>query len=780
MSKGIESISIEKFKGATNSIQIDFDPNKKIIMIFGENGTGKSTISDAIDFICNNQFGSIADISIPKKTPQEYITSLGYNYKDIKVKIKYKGKDFSAHIGMGNKPQTDNVGCPKARILRRSQILSIVNSEPIKRYESLKQFIEVPICEKIEASLKKSLDTVTTDYHESIRAFEQADKALEDLWRAEGKIGKDKIIWAQEQINIDLSETKNNSQIMNNIINKLENCLTEKDKMNEALNNLDNSKKRIEDIQKEIEKSLEQEEKNTKNLIEVLQESKKYFENNKDITICPVCERGGLVSNDIIIRLNARLNDMSLQKDLKEKLKSAQRDLESKEILHKTSQENFIKYVKELFKEIMKIKDSIQDIIEIDSDKINLLINDEKDLLSKIQNYYDSFEIILNKKTDFKKRYDIWSKQINLLNSIKLNYDTINEKKIIAKNLEIITKQITDIYSIIVKERKKFIEDVLKDISKEVKILYEKIHPNEKIGGINFYLKENTKGSLEFTGEFHDVSDIPPQAYYSESHLDTLGVCVWLALTKHYNDENTIIIFDDVISSVDQVHMDRFLNMIHEEADNFSQIIFTTHYRPWRDKYRYTMGQTSNVQLLELLHWSIPRGVQHTKTKLTIDELDEYVKKEPIDRQIIASKAGILIESLLDSITFLYRCKLPRQADPNYTLNDLCCSIDSKLKKTLKIEKLKDDNSITTIELKQIIEDLFQMGWIRNQVGCHFNINGMTISDEEVKQMGEKTLIFANSLICNKCGELPYKRKSGSYFECKCGNTRLHPLESPM
>jgi recombinational DNA repair ATPase RecF len=93
---------------------------------------------------------------------------------------------------------------------------------------------------------------------------------------------------------------------------------------------------------------------------------------------------------------------------------------------------------------------------------------------------------------------------------------------------------------------------------------------------VGFYLNPKFIGSLGFTGHFQGKDDIQPQAYYSESHLDTLGVCIFLALAKKYVDENTIVILDDVITSIDQTHMTRFINMLHDETGNFNQLMLHT------------------------------------------------------------------------------------------------------------------------------------------------------------------------------------------------------------
>lgn len=283
---------------------------------------------------------------------------------------------------------------------------------------------------------------------------------------------------------------------------------------------------------------------------------------------------------------------------------------------------------------------------------------------------------------------------------------------------------------------------------------------------------------LGVTGHFQGTDDVQPQAYYSESHLDTLGVCVFLALAKKYSDDNTVVILDDVITSIDQAHMTRFINMLHDEVGNFNQLIITTHYRPWKDRYKYYGGPTANVQVIELLHWSHPRGIRHTKAKLSVEELEECLQDEKYDRQTVANKAGVLLEGLIDHIALRYNCRLPRKAEPDYTLGELLSSVESKLKKTLTVQKRQTDGTFTPLPLETILEEIKALSWIRNEVGCHFRLDNNT-SDIEVKHFGEITISLAMALICDECGELPYLDKSGSYWECRCGSAQMHPHKIP-
>ena len=103
-------------------------------------------------------------------------------------------------------------------------------------------------------------------------------------------------------------------------------------------------------------------------------------------------------------------------------------------------------------------------------------------------------------------------------------------------------------------------------------------------------------------------------------------------MAKYFKDH--IIILDDVLTSVDQAHMDRFIQMLHDENNSFNQIILTTHYRRWREKYKFHRQPSSDIQLIELHPcWSIEQGIKNSETKLAIEELKTLKNQNPFDRQ---------------------------------------------------------------------------------------------------------------------------------------------------
>jgi len=62
---------------------LPFEKNKKLSVIYGENGTGKSTICDAFDFIGNGKVGSLENRGLGKTT--KYWQSVGKKPTDVLV-----------------------------------------------------------------------------------------------------------------------------------------------------------------------------------------------------------------------------------------------------------------------------------------------------------------------------------------------------------------------------------------------------------------------------------------------------------------------------------------------------------------------------------------------------------------------------------------------------------------------------------------------------------------------------------------------------------------------
>ena len=355
----------------------------------------------------------------------------------------------------------------------------------------------------------------------------------------------------------------------------------------------------------------------------------------------------------------------------------------------------------------------------------------------------------------------------------------MDEKAVEARQTEVLQKGLGQVVEIFETKRKTYVETVLLEIAQQVDALYQKIHPQENMGQLKLKLDERQRGSLIYGVAFGQQQDIQPQPYYRESHLDTLGLCIFLALSKRSNTDRTVVVLDDVLGSVDQQHLKRTLDMLLEQASSYSQLVITTHYRPLRDQFRFARSPSSPVDLLELKPWNFDQGIRTGKTVAYAQELQQRLQEDDFRRDVIASQAGQLFESLLDFISRTYRCKVPHIIEPCFTFGELANSPNKALKKALKVVKLDNGTGISELELEPIYCRLNEAINVRNLVGCHFNQWAGELADQDVRDMAALALELADALICPDCGSLPTSNKSGSYWECSCKYTQMHPLQQP-
>lgn len=160
------------------------------------------------------------------------------------------------------------------------------------------------------------------------------------------------------------------------------------------------------------------------------------------------------------------------------------------------------------------------------------------------------------------------------------------------------------------------------------------------------------------------------------------SLCVFLALAKKRGAHRTVMVLDDVLASADEPHVDRLVQMIYEEAQHFRHVVVTTHYRPWREKPRWGWLKQGQCQLVELGPWSASVGPSLVRSTSEIERLRKVLKSEEddFDWQAACGKAGVVLEAMLDFLTELYKCKLPRMSRNEWTLGDLFPAIGRKLR----------------------------------------------------------------------------------------------------
>jgi energy-coupling factor transporter ATP-binding protein EcfA2 len=774
MAKKLQSLRIKSFRGATSQVDFSFDPEKPVILVFGENGTGKSTMVDAIDFVCNQNGGSLAGRQ--ETNLKKHLPSLGAPAAGLSVVLECGGSKWFASLDSSKPVVKGPTACPDAAILRRSKLLEFIDVPPADRYKALAVFIDVSKVEKSEQSLRDARKNVTNEIDSATRAKADALRDMELAWKAEGCPAPDAVRWAEGKAGEDLDTLLKTQNEITAILTAFGQTRLAQDERHKSEAECATAEGTLESARQRLHAAESESAAAESQLLQLLAQAQSYIENHPDLALCPVCEQP---VNPIELRgrIIVRREAAHAVEAASQKVREVEQTVERGRTLLAGREEQAIREASKLAKLVRASGLAVPEAQPVDWSAYSLVFApidpDVRKLAAEQAGLM--FERLGPCEAFFEAAGHSVGKDIANLRNIQTLSRNLAKQAELLKELQPLHQRLDRALQIMEGKRRGYVEGILHSITDRVEILYSRLHPDEKVGNIKFLLDPDKRGSLSIRGSFETQDDIPPQAYYSESHLDTLGICIFLALAERYAAEDTFIVLDDVLTSTDQGHLDRFIELIHQECAIQRQVVLTTHYRPLRDRYRYAHGPVANVQLIELLPWTRARGVRHTSTKPEIDELRRLLTDEPLDRQALASKAGILLEATLDRITLLYGCRVRRKPSGDYTLGELLDGLETKLRKRLQTgaEPLQG-----AANLADALDQLSSLAWIRNQVGAHFSYKGMEVPDEEITVFGRATLGLLDSLVCPRCGDLPRKH-DGSVWRCGCNTRWLAPLAIP-
>ncbi|MDE0518314.1 MAG: ATP-binding protein, partial [Bdellovibrionales bacterium] len=316
----IKSIKLNKFRGATQPFEINFNLKKSMIMIFGENGTGKSTIVDAMDFIFNKECGSLKEKSSTKI--KSHLPSLGSYSQDVEVFISSQNYQWKGKLNGSNPEIKGGDHLPLLKILRRSKILELVNAEPKKRYEALKNFIELPHIRSSENSLRENLREIDRNINSATSTNQSQKDTLQKSWEGEGKPGDNYLQWAEKESRKQVHELKEKINQYTQCIDLIKKIIESWDYFKKSKEKLPLSKNKL-DIARQTLKE-QSRDNQLEEIIDILQKTQSFLE-KKESDECPACEQP-ITPNKLKERIAVRLKDIQELITLREDCSEAEKE----------------------------------------------------------------------------------------------------------------------------------------------------------------------------------------------------------------------------------------------------------------------------------------------------------------------------------------------------------------------------------------------------------------------------------------------------------------------
>jgi ABC-type lipoprotein export system ATPase subunit len=324
------------------------------------------------------------------------------------------------------------------------------------------------------------------------------------------------------------------------------------------------------------------------------------------------------------------------------------------------------------------------------------------------------------------------------------------------------------IFSTFSETKKAKIQEIYNSIQGNIQGFYSMLHPNEPHKNIELTVALGRRASTELRMESFGREGEDPRALTSEGHLDSLGLCIFLGFVKKFNENCSLIVLDDVVSTVDAKHRENICKLLLEEFRN-KQLIITTHDGVWYKQLRASQrayGIEGNFKNLVITNWHVESGPTIRPYKIQWERIQEKIDSG--DKTGAGNEGRHYLEWILERICETTQAPVPFKSFGGYEVGELLIPAKKRLDSLIKEDAFKAKIS----KAFQYLESTIIMGNILS----HNNILAEEVSIKEVNSFCESVHNLHNVFLCPSCGHF-----IGYYRDLKiirCSNSRCkNPIE---
>lgn len=796
----IKAINITGIRGVKDKLPLTLD--KKSILVYGENGTGKSSITDALEWYYRDRVEHLAGAEVGTKNALRNIFLPDSD--EGKVEILYTNKNLdnektiSNSLAVYNSNSTKEFANYSAKssnenlILRYRDLVLFITATKSEKLTYLQNIIGFSEVRDIRALLKKFAGKYAREIKQtgfSNKKSQQQSVLMECL--GQNIVSPKQFFDACNKL-IDplklgkkISSYKEAKQVLKSIEEKEDSEQKELilfyNRIAETLTEIETDIDEIHKVYKTYYKSFTELKKDAEKLsklqlLKLLTEGLNVLK--KDVVkdnYCPLCQQD---KNKIqlIKDLSKRIEDL---KELEKEKNKVDEEAEELSSILDSSVSNITALLKE---KLLKEKENTTALKKLQGLKLSLNSFSEelkKDILSK-DDLIEPTKLAIDKKeikeliADAKKKakeiLDSQKGNIKIQIAVKLSraIDAYINHRRLEKEQEVLTnRQITfdALYSDFIKRQEEALEGFLKMFSSEINKYYNLMNPGEKVDDIKLIpIKDKTGEELEgitIDFKFFNRRKTPPSALLSESHINCLGISFFLASAKAFNTENRFIVLDDVISSFDSNHRTRFIRMLIDEFEEY-QIILLTHEKDFFD-IAASEAKRKNW-LVTSLAWTSEKGTSFETPLLDLrTTIEGKIKEKNTDGlgNDIRKYGERQLKHIANSIEAKVAFRFDGQNEERM-LSELLTSVQGTVNK----------HSPTDLKTKNNIDRILGMPMFIGNKTSHDDKFKENISDLEVFWDDVKQLVktfYCGEEKCKSFVAMKFYDTAKNQIRCKCG-----------
>ncbi len=785
----IKKIEIHAFRGITD---LDLNINGNNLLIFGENGTGKSSLVDALEFFFTGSVShlvGVQGISLSRHGPH-----VDYSAENSRVQLTFDPGETSLLRTFESEPPVPaelgsyfTAARYRKFILRRSQILAFIMSQPADRFREIGNIIGIESLDRTELEIKAVRDdregkvederskigSIFSDLSmllgETVTNLSEVQQSLarklqtigfdplDDLERIDEY---DKRVFATFRA---ASSPLDRSAIVSEINQKLKDCI-----LSERFSNELGIFKQS--VFSNLEGNLGPEQANT---LDILEKGKQILESSSP-SLCPLCEQP-IKPDDLLQIVTRRL----------ELVRSLSQEVSKLRISASTLNHN-LEASQQKLNSIISIMSTVPELSDQSRDAVSAahlcgeLINKISVLSEKPVKSLDVLDLFIKRINDIVR--DAIGKNdkilsllqvpsedsrvlgaVRLLEQIKMKYTDLKRMDEILIRDQESFRLAHKVFTIFSEVKKTRIQKIYSAIESDVTRFYGVLHSSEEIGKIELSMAGAKRASAILKMEIFGREGEDPRGLASEGHLDSMGLCIFMAFVKKFNLECPLIVLDDVVSSIDSQHRQNICKLLLEEFKD-NQLLVTTHDELWYKQLiqaEIAYGVRNDFQNLRIVGWSRENGPRISEYKT--EWLDIQDKIAAGDKPGAGNACRNYLEWILERICRTTLALVPfKGQDPRYEIGDLYPAAKKRL-----LGLPRDQQASQSLEQKfRTLDMTIMMGNLLSHNNELTNISSI----DEVRSFSEAIESLRKAVSCAGCDHfLDYNQGSN---EMRCPNSR--------
>lgn len=791
----IRKITVARFRGARFVLPLDFSRTTKSVAIFGENASGKSTITDALEWFIHDR----VDHLWREDCKQDSLRNVLADDKPSSVELVFDGTDCNGNKALSEALKTSATFAND----HVAQLVSDLKSDNIiLRHADIVNFLDKTKGGKREAIADIIGYSEITKFRNVIL---QTKNQLEK--ETEYTTAKQQIQRLQSGMISEVGQVVPNRNEFYSVAAKvmkpfaLKTLVTDEGSYTEALEELrgqgsSEEKIRLAERLAQLEKAcvdlvadIDQLSDDATAFTDIYNALAKESENVNKLRLSDFLTRGKAVLDDKVFtdpqcpfclepyelaklqhEVGKRLETLkALQKQLDEAgtLKDAlaeavtnagvktktiiesYSDLEDFSSLIETAKSarlNLRDYLKAL-KSAFEDKKVFDVSVDFDADLKALRLESEK-AAEQAKEAAKKLQL-----TELEKKVAAASTKLKMVSDQVNDFATYQKIKD-AYEVQIIT--LSSMLEAFIKVQNSTLQAVLDTISSDVGDFYKALHPKESVDKVRLTMVGDE--GVEFQYAFHGKPTQPPRKYLSESHLNSLGVVLFLANARIFNKHAKFLVLDDIVTSFDTSHRRRLLRLLRDEFSDW-QIIILTHENVWFDIIKSEMGQ--HGWIFHEVKSDGANGIVLESSPATLKEIIEQKK----GKEDVTNDLRKLLELVLKSICQSLEVKVAFRFN-EFNEKRMSGELISALRSTLTT---KSPDLLNT----KIFSDLAGSALIANLVS-HDNADKIVGGDIDVLLEDIEKLVAL--FVCEHCSrhiradvDVPGEK----VISCKCGKSKI-------